>query len=150
MRQRREQSLAARLQAIESASRAELNALFEAEFVRKPAIRASQPFIRQNLAWAAQARAAGDNPRRRRQQLVKALDRQLNGKSTPGAPPYRPGTRLIREWQGTVYEVTVLEKGYGWEGRTYPNLSRIATEITGTKWSGPRFFDLKGEKSGQS
>ena len=48
----------------------------------------------------------------------------------------------MREWQGKVYEVTILDQGYAWEGRVYPNLTRIATEITGTKWSGPRFFGL--------
>jgi len=149
MGQRLDQALAARLHVIESASRAELNALFEAEFGQKPGSRASQPFLRQNLAWAAQARAAGHNPHKRRQRLVKALDRQVYGKAAPGALPYRPGTRLIREWQGIVYEVTVLDNGFAWEGRTYPNLSRSATDITGTKWSGPRFFGLKGGTNGE-
>jgi len=106
MGQRLDQALAARLHVIESASRAELNALFEAEFGRKPATRTSQSFLWQNLAWAAQARAAGENPCRQRQQIMKALDRHLRGKPTRGYLPYRPGTRLIREWQGTVYEVT--------------------------------------------
>jgi hypothetical protein len=125
------------LETIDSASRAELNSRFEAEFRRKPGPRTSLVLMRQNLAWAAQARTAGDHPQQQRRRLIKALEL-----------PYRPGTRLIREFQGTVYEVTVLDKGYAWEGRTYTNLSRIATEITGTKWSGPRFFGLTGGKHG--
>ena len=43
-----------------------------------------------------------------------------------------------------MYEVTILPKGYLWQGRTYRSLSRIAEEITGTRWSGPRFFGTKG------
>lgn len=148
MARRRRDTLACILAAIDSADRSELAGLFKAEFGRELAPRASLDLMRQNLAWAAQAIAAGDTARKRRQKLIKALDRQLNGKPSRRAPPYRPGTRLIREWQGTVYEVGVLENGFAWEGRTYPNLSRIATEITGTKWSGPRFFGLKEKKHG--
>ena len=138
------------LETIDSASRAELNSRFEAEFRRKPGPRTSLVLMRQNLAWAAQARTAGDHPQQQRRRLIKALDRRVHGKTPGNTLPYRPGTRLIREFQGTVYEVTVLDKGYAWEGRTYTNLSRIATEITGTKWSGPRFFGLTGGKHGQS
>jgi len=60
-------------------------------------------------------------------------------------PKLAHGTRLIREWQGAVYEVTVTDSGYVWEGRTYKSLSPIATTITGTRWSGPRFFGIKGQ-----
>ena len=149
MARRKSDTLACSLAAIDSADRNELAGLFKIEFGREPAARASLDLMRQNLAWAAQAKAAGDTARKRRQTLIKALDRQLNGKPIRSALPYRPGTRLIREWQGTVYEVSVLENGFVWEGRTYPNLSRIATEITGTKWSGPRFFGLKEKKHGK-
>jgi transposase len=138
----------ASLETLKNADRNQLASLFEAEFGLAPAPRASLDMMLQNLAWAQQARSAGHDPRKRRQALIKALDRQIHGKSTRHSLPYRPGTRLIREWRGTVYEVTVLEKGFAWEGRTYPNLSRIATEITGTKWSGPRFFGLNGGKNG--
>ncbi|MCX2977171.1 DUF2924 domain-containing protein [Candidatus Marimicrobium litorale] len=148
MAQRKRNTPAPSLETLESADRNELASLFETEFGRAPAPRTSLELMRQNLAWAAQARASGQKPQKRRQQLIKALDRQVNGKPSRGSLPYRPGTRLIREWQGTVYEITVLENGFAWEGRTYPNLSRIATEITGTRWSGPRFFGLKGGKDG--
>ena len=53
------------------------------------------------------------------------------------------GTRLIRTWGGETHEVTVLERGYLWQGRRYRSLSAIAGEITGTRWSGPRFFGLR-------
>lgn len=84
-----------------------------------------------------------------RRQLINKLERALGG-SKQHQHLHGPGTRLVREWQGKVYEVTILDKGYAWEGRVYPNLTRIATEITGTKWSGPRFFGLTGSSNGKS
>ena len=57
-------------------------------------------------------------------------------------PTAAPGTRLIREWHGRNYSVDVIEGGFVFEGRTYPSLSAIAREITGARWSGPRFFNL--------
>ena len=39
-------------------------------------------------------------------------------------------------------ETTVVSDGFDWQGATYPSLSAIARAITGTAWSGPRFFAL--------
>lgn len=52
------------------------------------------------------------------------------------------GTRLIREWHGENHSVDVIEEGFVFEGRTYGSLSAIAREITGARWSGPRFFNV--------
>ena len=57
-----------------------------------------------------------------------------------------PGTVLTREWSGGHHSVTVLDRGFVWEGRTYGSLSEIAKAITGTKWNGPRFFGLRDKK----
>jgi hypothetical protein len=55
----------------------------------------------------------------------------------------RPGTRLVRSWNGTGYSVLVTEGGFLFEDQTYRSLSHIARAITGARWSGPRFFGLK-------
>jgi Protein of unknown function (DUF2924) len=55
----------------------------------------------------------------------------------------KPGTVLTRERAGTTHKVLVLEQGFRWNGQTWASLSEIATKITGTRWSGPRFFGLK-------
>jgi hypothetical protein len=47
------------------------------------------------------------------------------------------------EPQGRRHTVTVAPEGYVWEGQAYSSLSAIARAITGTAWSGPRFFALK-------
>ena len=61
----------------------------------------------------------------------------------------RPGTRLVRAWQGQVHEVTVLPQGFLWDGKTHRSLSVIARAITGTSWNGWLFFGVnrKPEKT---
>ena len=54
----------------------------------------------------------------------------------------RPGMRYVREWNGKSHTVEVVEAGFSWQGKKYRSLSAIATLITGTRWSGPRFFGL--------
>ncbi|MFN3226046.1 MAG: DUF2924 domain-containing protein [Hyphomicrobiales bacterium] len=59
-----------------------------------------------------------------------------------GARTLSPGTRLMREWNGRTYVVDVVEGGFVLDGRKYTSLSAVAIYITGTHWSGPRFFGL--------
>lgn len=60
----------------------------------------------------------------------------------------KPGARLIRQWHGRPHTVTVTENGFEYGGTSYSSLTQIAKEITGSHWSGPRFFGLhaKGTK----
>ena len=60
----------------------------------------------------------------------------------------KPGAKLVREWRGEAHTVIVIEDGFEWKGRHWRSLSVIAREITGVRWSGPRFFGLNG-KAGQ-
>ena len=55
----------------------------------------------------------------------------------------KPGAKLVREWGGDTYVVIALEDGFEFDGRRYRSLTKIAREITGAHWSGPRFFNLK-------
>ncbi len=54
----------------------------------------------------------------------------------------RPGSRLLRDWQGRMHEVIVTPEGYVWSGETHASLSTIAKRITGTSWNGWRFFGV--------
>ena len=54
-----------------------------------------------------------------------------------------PDTELIRSYRGNTYIVQVRSKGFEWNGTCYGSLSEIATEITGSRRSGPKFFGLK-------
>jgi hypothetical protein len=53
------------------------------------------------------------------------------------------GAQLVREWNGKLERVMVLEKGFSWNGKSYDSLSRIAKAMTGTNWNGHRFFGLR-------
>jgi hypothetical protein len=59
------------------------------------------------------------------------------------AADLRPGTTLMRSWGDRSWSVLVTETGLVFEGRHYDSLSKIAREITGAHWSGPRFFGLR-------
>ena len=54
-----------------------------------------------------------------------------------------PGVVLTREWKGVIHKVTVMAGGFQHLGKRYGSLSDIARTITGTRWSGPRFFGLE-------
>jgi hypothetical protein len=60
----------------------------------------------------------------------------------PAALP--PSSRMVRLWGGVSHEVTVLDGGkrYRYREHEYRSLSEIARIITGTHWSGPRFFGV--------
>jgi hypothetical protein len=62
----------------------------------------------------------------------------------------RPGTILMREWNGKPQRVMVLTDGFAWNDRTYDSLSKVAFAITGTRWNGPRFFGLRDKTHGES
>jgi hypothetical protein len=60
----------------------------------------------------------------------------------------KPGSVLIREWNGRAHRVMALEDGFAWEGRDYRSLSEIARTITGTRWNGRRFFGVDRKREG--
>ena len=68
----------------------------------------------------------------------------VNGTPSAAAPAgsVSAGTHLVREWNGRTYQVEILDNGYRFDGKPYPSLTTIAKRITGTHWSGPRFFGL--------
>jgi len=127
---------------LETADRQALAGHFEAVFGVVVDPRASLAFLRGNLAWALQARQQGLDPVALRKRLTRQLSVAVNANPRQQSD-YRAGTRLVREWQGVVHEVTVVDDGYAWQGRVYRSLSPIASAITGTRWSGPRFFGLR-------
>jgi hypothetical protein len=99
----------------------------------------SMSFMRKALIWNAQCRKYGGMP----PDLKRALKSAAGDKSVrPPTPAIRSGTQLIREWNGRRYQVDVIEDGFVLNGERFKSLSAIALHITGTGWSGPRFFGL--------
>ncbi len=77
--------------------------------------------------------------------LMRRMEQTLNVDQPSIAVSIAPGTRLIREWHGTKHVVDVTPGGLVWQDKTWKSLSAIAREITGARWSGPRFFGVKGQ-----
>ena len=103
----------------------------------------------QVLAYRVQAAALGDlDPVTARllDQIASAGSSARAEVPVPDRIGIRPGTVLIREWDGRAERVTVLADGFAWNGTTYQSLSQVARAITGTRWNGPRFFGLRDKK----
>ncbi len=73
----------------------------------------------------------------------RAFAALAQGRTNPSPGTLKAGTRLYRSWRGVTQEVLALDRGYGWRGKSYASLSQVARAITGTRWSGPRFFGLQ-------
>ena len=72
-----------------------------------------------------------------------ALSAVAGGKTGKPADDLKPGTRLYRSWQGVTQEVLVFDGSYSWHGKSYGSLSEVARAITGSRWSGPKFFGVR-------
>ena len=131
--------LARELAALAELDRTALLERWRMAFGRDAPPRLSRTLMEKAIAYDLQVKALGGLSARTRRTLRAAA--KADDKSVLGKLPSR-GTRLIRAWHGTVHEVEVLEDGYLWRGARHRSLSAIARAITGTKWSGPRFFGL--------
>jgi len=108
-----------------------------------PPPRFSRDLLIRGAAFRLQEDACGGLSKAVRRQLGKLAADLGNGATlTPSSPSFKPGTKLIREWKGKVHEVVIAGDTYIWNGKHYRSLSQIARAITGTRWSGPRFFGL--------
>ena len=143
----------------------------EAQLSRLPALETSQlrklwhdlfqnpphPKLRRELmipilAYRLQEKALGGLRPSTARRLRAIADQLASGKKSTASSQFapRPGTRLVRQWQGKLHEVVTVESGYLYGDEKYHSLSEIARAITGTRWSGPAFFGLKKRKSGEA
>jgi hypothetical protein len=115
-----------------------------------PGFRARDILLRM-LAWQIQAKAVGGfdpNTERQLREIAKAFERDPAHRPKP-VRILSPGVVLTREWKGVLQRVTVETDGFSHLGRRYRTLSEVARAITGTKWSGPRFFGLESRQTGE-
>lgn len=106
-------------------------------FGRPPPKYLSPQFMKRVLIWELQNRKLGGlsvKTERRLQQIAL-------GKTPP--PTLKPGSHLVREWNGRTYQIEVVDGGFVMDGKTWRSLSAIAKHITGAHWSGPRFFEVQ-------
>lgn len=135
-------TLKTELKWLEKAPRAELQAEWERIFGIKPPHRCSMDVLRGNLALHLQG-GLSEATQARLRELYAHYKANPNYRPHAYTPDIKPGTKLLREWRGNVYEVMVLDKGYEFKGHLHTSLSEITRLITGTRWNGKRFFGIK-------
>lgn len=132
------------------------------ELVGIPSRSRNRDHLKNKIAWHMQARAEGGlspGALERIERLAPTAPARWHapaepraGKKRGGKPRHaakkrvadsrvpKAGTVVTRVYAGKKHRVTVLEKGFEYLGKYYRSLSKIALEITGTSWSGYRFF----------
>ena len=109
-----------------------------------PPPRTSRSLMIRAVAYKMQEKVLGGLKPQTRRVLVRLTEEASTSRTSvaPAAPKLRPGTRLVREWQGVTHQVLVLEDGVLFHRQHFRSLSEVARLITGSRWSGPRFFGL--------
>jgi len=139
------------IEALNNMSPAGLRAKWR-EVHRSTAPNLSPSLLARGIAYRLQERVHGGLSRSTEKQIAN-IGRRLTRTGSvddPHAISLKPGTRLVRSWNGTIYKVLVAESGFEFDGRQYESLSQIARDITGAHWSGPRFFGVKPRSATQS
>ena len=124
----------------------------------------NKAFLFRRLAWKLQAQAKGGLSERAQQRAAEIVDEtDVRVRAPKGFLPYDvsvadwmadrsqasrdwrippPGTILTRRHGNREIVAKVLKKGFEFESRRFRSLSAIASEVTGTRWNGIRFFGL--------
>jgi hypothetical protein len=145
-------SIEADLAALEDMNPPDLRKEWTRLYRSVPPRRLSRDLLQLGVAWKLQERAFGGLTAVTKRQIAE-LAQAMKAKADLTkirTVHLRPGARLIREWKGETHEILVVEDGFQWRGKTWRSLSMIAREMTGTHWSGPRFFGISKAKAGGS
>lgn len=119
---------------------ADLITLWDSVF-DKPPHNKNNVFLVRKLAWRLQELAYGGLSEQTSAKIKNMHQVKPKTKSNRNMPAV--GTILERDHGGETHRVTVLRDGFEYRQCKYKSLTKIATLITGTKWSGPRFFGLQ-------
>ncbi len=142
-----------------------------AEVFGEPTRSGHRDHLIKRIAWRLQSREQGsltERARRRAAELAHDADLRLHPPRRPtagaggppgppattAAPPLPPDSRLpppgsliTRAYKGRTLCVTVLERGFEYDGAVYRSLSAVAKAITGSHLNGFAFFNLAPRKS---
>lgn len=131
----------------------------------EPTRSGNRQYLWKRLAWRVQELAYGGLSERAKARIAE-LNRDgdlrflpprgwdpdaivaLGATSAHGNGPVRdprlpsPGSVITRQYRSQEIRVTVLEKGFEYQGRPYNSLSAVARAVTNQKWNGWLFFGL--------
>jgi hypothetical protein len=127
-----------------------LRARWQSTFGRPAPAHLTRHLLFAVIAYRLQADRFGDLDYATRQVLDRTVAKEVEPAMSARLASFdqkraelTPGTVLVREWDRQSQRVMVMADGFAWNGQTYDSLSKVAFAITGTKWSGPRFFGLR-------
>ena len=157
-------ALVDQLAALMQMSPADLRTEWRRAYQSPPSPRLTTDLLRRGIAYKLQERVHGSLPSHIARELDRLAKRKLSDLAAAAAatsarageggaqntvaprraeePRLRPGTRLVRSWQGRTYSVLVTEHGFVMDDREYPSLTHIVEAVTGTHWSGLWFFGI--------
>lgn len=143
--------LAAEIVLLESLAIDALRSEWRRLYQTSPPKRLSRDILLRGITYRLQELAHGGLSKGTLRKLQSSTSEDLLSRSRRRPVSFKAGTRLIREWHGQTHTVVILDDGVEWRGQRYASLSIVAREITGARWSGPRFFGLKtGANAGSS
>ena len=130
-----------------------LRARWQSVFQRPAPAHLTRHLLFTVIAYRLQADRFGDLDHATKQVLDRAIAKEAGPVMSARLASFdqkrtelTPGTVLVREWDRRSHRVMVMADGFAWNGQTYDSLSKVAFAITGTKWSGPRFFGLRDKE----
>lgn len=142
-------SVIAEIALVQDMNKAELIAYWKRLFGDEPTI-SSTPLMKRRIAHQLQIN--GLKPKHKKmhednsKRLAGLMHQQKSAKTNK--IELEPGTVLTRFYDGQEHVVNISMAGeILYKGIPYESLSAVAREITGTRWSGPVFFGLKGKKT---
>jgi hypothetical protein len=136
--------IAVEVEALNALRVAELRAAWVKRFhCTAPSIQ-STDVVRRLFAWRLQTECYGDLTVGMTVKLAQTRAAVARGNNAISSQTARlhSGAVLVREWRGVEHRVEILDEGFLHLERRYASLSEVARVITGTRWSGPRFFGL--------
>lgn len=141
------QALSDQIAGLPAMNKAQLLSVWARHFKNPPPPALRKEVMVPVLAYRMQEQEFGglsQRARRRLEEIAAGLNRP-GGKAPRRQEDAPRGTRIVRIWRGEVHEVLCSDAGYSYRGRQFSSLSKIAKEITGTHWSGPAFFGMRGK-----
>jgi hypothetical protein len=131
----------AEIERIQALKPDEVRTLWRETFKRDVSKALTRDLLVRTLCWHIQEKAFGGHS----PEILKLLASYAKGRPADGNRLRRlkPGTEIIREYQGERHTVVIAWEGFQWRGQNYPSLTAVARLITGSNWNGPRFFGLR-------
>jgi hypothetical protein len=169
MTQQQKQDLKRQLARLRNLSLSELRGV-HLEAFGEPTRSGNKEFLLKRIAWRLQSVTEGglsERARQRAAELARDADLRLTVptmRAAPDLPPAEvhggrlggrdeglppPGSVLTRTYRNRTIVITVLPKGFEWEGTVYRSLSAVAKAITGSHWNGRLFFNLPTNNKGR-